>query len=138
MTGVQTCALPIYCAAASFRLLRKPERELLHLLLCCLGIGGGFHGGGASGRCIGQSESGRALSSSRLSNDPAQASRFVRNELRLKRVLAVEQMEESSNCDVGVGPEGVWMVSPFAIHGLMRKLATRLPRLGCAALVSDF
>ena len=65
---------------------------------------GGVHGAGASGKCMGQSESGRGRSSSSSSNEPAQASRLVRKELRLNSDLAVEQIEESSNWEVRVGP----------------------------------
>ena len=47
----------------------------------------GVAGRGASGRWRGMSESGRGVSSSSSSKEPAQASRFVRKEERLKRVF---------------------------------------------------
>ena len=69
------------------------------------GLGDGVHGAGASGKCIGQSSSGRGESKSRCSKLPAQASLLVRYELKLKRSFAVEQIELSSNSEVGVGPD---------------------------------
>jgi len=43
---------------------------------------------------------------STLSNVPAQASRLVRNSLRLKIFFTVAGMDECSYCDVGSGPDG--------------------------------
>ncbi len=50
-------------------------------------------------------ESGRGVSRSSGPKLPAQASRLVKNALRLKSSFAVAQMELSSNSEVGVGPE---------------------------------
>ena len=59
-------------------------------------------------------------------SDPAQASRFVRNALRLKRFFAVAGIDECSHCDVLVGPAGS-CTTPRASHGETASVVTRSP-----------
>ena len=56
-------------------------------------------------------------------------SRFVKKVDRLKRFLIVAGTEESSNCDVGVGPLcGSWKTVPFLTHGEMSIAVVRKPK----------
>ena len=59
----------------------------------------------------------RGRSASSSSNEPAHASRLVRNELRLKSRLIVAGTEVSSNWDVANGPRGSWKTLPRSTRG---------------------
>ena len=82
-------------------------------------------GPGGSGRWRGVSGRGRSASSS--SNEPAHASRLVRNELRLKSRLIVAGTEVSSNWDVVNGPRGSWKTLPRLTRGEMSIAPERSP-----------
>ena len=60
-----------------------------------------------------QMQKGQGLSVDHYSH----ASRFVKNDVKLKRVFTVAGTELSSNCDVLVGPLGSWTALPFDTHG---------------------
>lgn len=88
----------------------------------------GVAGGGASGRCSGASV--RGISSSSSSKFPAQASRFVRKNDKLKRFLTVAGSEVNSNCEVLKGPcWGSWKTAPLPTQGEISIDVARKPNL---------
>ena len=57
------------------------------------------------------------------------AQEFQRNMDKLKRLWIVAGMEDSSNCEVLVGPVGSWTTRPFSTQGEISIDVTRSPRL---------
>ena len=62
-------------------------------------------------------------------NDPAHASRFVRNDERLNRFFVVARMDVRSNWDVAKGPCcGSWKTAPLGTSGEINIADDRRPR----------